>query len=440
MGETAAGSWSHHAAIVSATRAVVHRTPSDGRPSLAAVRRSAPPLLHWTAARRPAATRRRRRGRSRAPSRSGAGRPARRRAGSSRRSRAGAGLRPNWRGRDRRRIRLCRAAGSSVGTWVGGVTRAAGLSGRRPAMPASPGQAPRQRAARSWAWAPVRAAGSRHEQIEPVTSLTIALQRVQTREQLLAVGRQFTNGFGKLARQAIGRRARQALRRRHAAKVRDGQNEPILADLGGCRIGRNRQRAQRGQAPGGDSRKVAHRRNARRGGANAVAGAAFPPLVVSPARIRSLKTLADFASALARSGVWRRRSRLFSLTPLGYDGLSWQLREYIADECWRSRRTHVPGDRIGRRRRHPHAFLAAQGAASDRRADVAVACARFPCARPAGCRAPWWSVRIIEAVAAEAKAVAPRRRDFRADRAARHRACGACGEGRDRAAAPTTFW
>ena len=105
MDETAAGSWSHHAAIVSATRAVVRRTPSDDRPSRAAARRSAPPPRHWTAGRRPAATRRRRIVQSRAPSRSGAVPPARRRAGSSRCSRAGAGLRPNWRGRGRRRIR-----------------------------------------------------------------------------------------------------------------------------------------------------------------------------------------------------------------------------------------------------------------------------------------------------------------------------------------------
>ena len=56
-----------------------------------------------------------------------------------------------------------------------------------------------------------------------------------------------------------------------------------------------------------------------------------------------------------------------------------------ANERRRDGRENVPGDRAGGRRGHPHAVVAAEGAAPDRRAIAAVACAGLRCARPAEC-------------------------------------------------------
>ncbi len=97
--------------------------------------------------------------------------------------------------------------------------------------------------------------------------------------------------------------------------------------------------------------------------------------------------------------------------------------------------SELPCDRACGRRGHPHALGAAQGAARDRRALAACPCAGR---RRRGRRRRATAVVIgpgQDAVAAEARRVLPERRMLRAARAARHGACGAGGESRDRAAA-----
>ena len=93
----------------------------------------------------------------------------------------------------------------------------------------------------------------------------------------------------------------------------------------------------------------------------------------------------------------------------------------------------MPCDRAGGRRRHPHALELAEGAASHRRPHAARACARRR-RRTAGCG----EIAVVvgpghEAVAREARALAPNAQIFEQTRAARHRACGAGGAQGDHA-------
>ena len=190
---------SHHAVIVSATRAVARRTPSGDRPSLAAAHRSARLLRHWAAGRRQAAPRHRRIVQSRAPPRWAAVPPARRRAGPSRCSRAGAIRRPNLRGQGRRRIRFWRAAGSS--DCAGGILRAGGGSGAITAGAAVTTSGTgttggKMAGAGATGWFATRA-------IDAGDVADVALQRVQACQQLLAVGGQLANGGGELVRQPV---------------------------------------------------------------------------------------------------------------------------------------------------------------------------------------------------------------------------------------------
>ena len=89
--------------------------------------------------------------------------------------------------------------------------------------------------------------------------------------------------------------------------------------------------------------------------------------------------------------------------------------------------TNMPCDRARGRRRHAHALGAAEGAAPARRTHAARACARRDRRAPAATEIAVVVGPDHDAVAARSASAGAAGADLRAERAARHRACGAGG-------------